>query len=620
MPQGVRYMSEAADYLRIQIPWFGKKILDKTLTGCGGTEYFGNSGRPLVLVSPRTGVLINKAKQHLDWLLYRNIGENDLVAIKERLKTYLNYQPLNGIPVILVTLDSAHYVIEELQYRGIIDNFLFLVDEFQCLMCDAAYKADVDLKFLKLLDSTAKNICYMSATPIPDYYLDLIPEFMSVDYYKLNWDPNVVVEPTVKEIRMESGVGPVSIMKKVVSDFKRDGYFAKKIHQGQEVYSTELVVFVNEVKTIYNIINSCNLKPDEVTILISSSSKYVDVFKKGGYHVEGQIADKNNPVNTTYTFCSKASFEGRDFYSNCAFTIIFLDGSKEWETHDTTIEIPQMLGRQRLDTNPFRYNALIYFRTKPTVVNEAEYMKSINDKLVKSESLIRSYENTPDVVGKEALIDLVKGVAKDNKYKSNYLDVVDNPDGTYKLATNFLVAAAEHMLWANKEYFYSHPMQLSTAIQNQMAASNRKTQDLRDFEKQFNQSNSFTERIMLYCSHLQNHPEDTETLMANPFIEQKFHCYYSLGVDLLRTLGFDEVNIQNHLANHAVIRQCNATFNRGSFYTLEQVKEILQGIYNNVYLQKSPTATAKQLESYMNVKMVQKIMQDGSRPRGYVIV
>ena len=138
MPQGVRYMSEAADYLRIQIPWFGKKILDKTLTGCGGTEYFGNSGRPLVLVSPRTGVLINKAKQHLDWLLYRNIGENDLVAIKERLKTYLDYQPLNGIPVILVTLDSAHYVIEELQYRGIIDNFLFLVDEFQCLMCDAA--------------------------------------------------------------------------------------------------------------------------------------------------------------------------------------------------------------------------------------------------------------------------------------------------------------------------------------------------------------------------------------------------------------------------------------------------------------------------------------------------
>ena len=104
-------------------------------------------------------------------------------------------------------------------------------------------------------------------------------------------------------------------MKKVVSDFKRDGYFAKKIHQGQEVYSTELVVFVNEVKTIYNIINSCNLKPDEVTILISSSSKYVDVFKKGGYHVEGQIADKNNPANTTYTFCSKASFEGRDFYS-----------------------------------------------------------------------------------------------------------------------------------------------------------------------------------------------------------------------------------------------------------------------------------------------------------------
>jgi len=132
------------------------------------------------------------------------------------------------------------------------------------------------------------------------------------------------------------------------------------------------VFFINGVKTIFQLISENNLMPGEVTILISSTNKYADKLANMGFKIDNQSTDSVNPKNTTFTFCSKASFEGRDFYSHSAFTYIFLDGSKDWEVHDTTIDLPQMLGRQRLDTNPFKYSAVIYYRTKPSVPNEAE--------------------------------------------------------------------------------------------------------------------------------------------------------------------------------------------------------------------------------------------------------
>lgn len=628
MSAGIRYMSDDAEKLKNNLPWYGKKILDKKLTGCGGTEFFGNFGLPLVLVSPRTGVLSNKAGQHPDWHLFRMDNEKNLNNMKARLRNYLDTYYSTTLswtkknPVILVTLDSAKYVIEELHFRGIVDNFLFLVDEFQCLMSDSAFKGDVDLNFLRYLNSVAKNICYMSATPIPDNCLDVIPEFRGVPYYELQWDPNIITEPTVKEIMMAKGESPVSIMMKVVQDYRRDGYFAKKVHNGTMVYSKELVVFVNEVKTIQSIIQKCELKPDEVGILISSSSKYVDWFKRNGYIVEGEVPDKDNPINPTFTFCSKASFEGRDFYSNSAFTMIFLDGTKEWQTHDISIEIPQILGRQRKDENPFRYNAVIYFRTKPNVESKEECEKAINKKMNSSKEIIHLYQtSTPSI--QESLAEMAKGQDPNNKYKANYLDVVDNPDGTYTLTTNLLVAASEYMLWFNKEYFYSHPIQLSNGVQNQMALLNKKTQALRDFEKKYYAATGFKARMILYCNHLQAFPQDIDALLANPFIEENIHAYYrEFGPVALHELSYDERKIQQQYSTNRIIALCKTTFIQGQFYTNGEVKSMLQKIYNNVFLQNPPTAKATDLDvmqqnGLLNVKQVQKTMPDGTRPRGY---
>lgn len=617
MPENIRYMSEASELLSKSLPLSGKYILDKTLTGCGGTEFFINSGRHLVLVSPRTGVLLNKSQQHPECHLFRNPSERDVQTLKASLRNYLD-RPVNVFGhnppfIILVTLDSCKYVIEELKYRNIIDQFLFLNDEFQCLIGDAAFKGDVDLEFLKMLDREAKNICYMSATPIDDTYLNALPEFQNVDYYKLKWDPKIIVEPTVKEIMMGQGESPQSILKGIISDYLRDGYFARKIVNGAYVEAKEVVVFVNEVRTILNIIKTSKLRPDEVTILVSSSNKYVAELKKLGFKIDSQTVNRKNPRNTTYTFCSKASFEGRDFYSTSAFTYIFLDGTKDWEIHDTSIEIPQMLGRQRLDVNPFKYNAIIYYRTKPSTISMAEYMNMIRDKLEASQTLVDSYNNGIDTL-KKSLVDLVKGQDPNNRYQSNYLDVIDDASGQYSLEINYLVAASEHNLAVNKTQFYNNPLFLTTAIHNQIATYNAKPQELRNFEKQFNSAQSFAEKMRLYCSILNLHPEYEQALFGNPFIEQTYHYVYSqLDQTALYQLNYEESAIKWELCRREIINQCQSRFLPGQAYTLSEVKTGLQEIYDNLDLKMN--ATAQQLQNYLSVETIQPTLKDGSRPR-----
>lgn len=621
MPKSVRYMTQANTLLKSTLPNFGKYILDKSLTGCGGTEFFINSGRPLVLVSPRTGVLVNKSKQHPECHLFRDTTDTPLLQLKDGLRLYLD--KCSGIfghsqiPIILVTLDSAKYVIEELKFRGIIDHFLFLTDEFQCLISDAAYKGKVDLEFLTMLDAEAKNICYMSATPIDETYLSALPEFQNVGYYKIEWDPAVVVEPTVKEIMMKKGETASDIISRIITDYRRAGYFKRIFINGTNYDATEAVFFINEVKTIFQIIKANNLQPKEVTVLISASNKYASKKENTKYLIQQPSTDRLNPINTPFTFCSKASFEGRDFYSRSAFTYIFLDGKKDWEVHDTTIEIPQMLGRQRLDDNPFKYNAEIYCRTKPTVQSKAEYMKAIGDKLHESQAIVDSFNNGDECL-KKSLVNMVKNRDPNNAYLTNYLDVVDDANGNYGLKTNLLVAAAEHNLATNKAHFYSNPLFLTTAIHNQMATCNTKPPELRDFEKQFNEAVSFQKRMELYSTFLSTFPHYAPVLLRNPFIELKYHEYYEyFGLAELQRLNYDETAIENEMYRQQIIIQCRNYFHRGRHYTAAEVKSTLQSIYDNIGYER--TATATQLSEYLSVQPIQRTSANGSRPRVYLV-
>ena len=589
---------------------------------------FLNSSIDVVIISPRLQALKDKHEQHPDTFLfhspYTNNGKraDDIKRLMSELNNYISFcgsTPFTNkkYAKVLVTLDSCDKVIDVLKKNAAINKFLFVVDEFQCLMGDATFKGTTDMNFLIRLDNEAKNICYLSATPIQDMFLDFVPQFKGLPYIKLEWDPDVLEEPNVKEIQMKKDESAEKICSNIIRDFKTNGYFARKVVNGQVVYSTEACIFLNEVRSIINIIVKNNLKPDEVTILCSDGK--VSGLPKG-FKVGGLCTDRDNPRNKTFTFCTKASFEGVDFYSTNAMTYVFINAGKEWQTLDIMLDIPQILGRQRLDINPFRHDAVIYYKTKPYCMTITEFKAQQTAMEYKSSQIITLYDMaTPEM--KAILLEAFRDRAEDKKFVDDYVDVLQ-VNGRQTLGINTLVQMAMWNKWHQRSHYYNNSCQLTTSIQSAIT-KNVKQNEVKNFEQQY-YSASDKDRLKVYSDFRNTCSSHYAIILQNPFIDIHYHDWYDkLGYDELARLNFDEQKVEqeyDYHCNHGpIIQKCRETFTVGNFYTKPEVKNILQQIYDGLGLV-GKKAKANELEVYMNVKERMITDDEGNRKEGYEIL
>lgn len=620
MPPSCRYMSDYDKLINDLLPIYGKFILNKTLTGCGGTSLFLNSGLMVVIISPRIQVLKNKHKQYPDSFLFHipQCGDRPS-AIKQKMEELNSYLHLHygltpfGQPPpakILVTLDSVGKVLSVLESCSIIDKFLFVVDEFQCLMGDAIFKGTVDMNFLVNIDNRARRICYLSATPIPEIYLDYIPQLANLPYYKLQWDPAVIEEPTLKVRQMKKGENAVKLCTELIQKYRNNGYFERKIIQGNVVYSREACIFLNEVKSIIRIIEKNNLLPEEVTILCSES-KSSELPK--GFTIGGLCTDRNNPINKTFTFCTKASFEGVDFYSTNASTYIFIDGGKEWLSLDVAIDLSQILGRQRLDSNPFRHDATLYYKTVPNPVTEVEFRQKQSEMEQTTKERLDMYDASQEQ-SKKWLVDLHLKISPEEKFVSDYVDVIQE-NGQSTLGFNYLVMAAKWNQWYQRRYYYSNSHQLISGIQSALGIG-RKPVKVRDFESWYNNA-SDKDKLAGYADFRNKYPQYDEWIFQNPFIDLRFHQWYAtLGYSTLKRVNFKEdkvINIYNEYCVQDLIKTaCINAFEVGKIYSLKDVKNMLQQIYDHAGFS-GKTAKATDLGKYLCSQKVQRTDGQGNR-------
>lgn len=620
MPPSCRYMSDYDKLINDLLPIYGKFILNKTLTGCGGTSLFLNSGLMVVIISPRIQVLKNKHKQYPDSFLFHipQCGDRPS-AIKQKMEELNSYLHLHygltpfGQPPpakILVTLDSVGKVLSVLESCSIIDKFLFVVDEFQCLMGDAIFKGTVDMNFLVNIDNRARRICYLSATPIPEIYLDYIPQLANLPYYKLQWDPAVIEEPTLKVRQMKKGENAVKLCTELIQKYRNNGYFERKIIQGNVVYSREACIFLNEVKSIIRIIEKNNLLPEEVTILCSES-KSSELPK--GFTIGGLCTDRNNPINKTFTFCTKASFEGVDFYSTNASTYIFIDGGKEWLSLDVAIDLSQILGRQRLDSNPFRHDATLYYKTVPNPVTEVEFRQKQSEMEQTTKERLDMYDASQEK-SKKWLVDLHLKISPEEKFVSDYVDVIQE-NGQSTLGFNYLVMAAKWNQWYQRRYYYSNSHQLISGIQSALGIG-RKPVEVRGFESWYNNA-SDKDKLAGYADFRNKYPQYDEWIFQNPFIDLRFHQWYAtLGYSTLKRVNFKEdkvINIYNEYCVQDLIKTaCINAFEVGKIYSLKDVKNMLQQIYDHAGFS-GKTAKATDLGTYLCSQKVQRTDGQGNR-------
>lgn len=631
MPKGYRYMSQHKGFLMNNgLPLDRKFILNKTVPGCGGTSMFLESDFPLVLISPRIQVLKDKHEQYPDSFLFyipftnADRRKEETLKMLSRLNEYITQRtdsvPFAGksrYPKILVSIDSAKKVLDVISGMNLLGQFIFLVDEFQCLMGDASFKGSTDMNFLSEIDRMVDKICYLSATPIPDIYLDHIPQFRDIPYIQLEWDPDVLEEPTVREIQMKKGESPEKICEAIIHDYREKGYFARKVLDGSRVvYSREVCIFVNEVKKIKNIILKNNIQPDEVTILCAEGSSS-DLPK--GFTIGGLCTDKNNPQNRTFTFCTKASFEGVDFYSDNAITYIFIDGTKDWLALDIFLDLPQILGRQRLDCNPFKHDATIYYRTKPDVESRIEFEQIQKAMESETQDIITEF-NCASPKMKKILMDSIRNASPESKFQKDYIDIIEE-GGVQTIGFNTLVQTARWNRWYQKQFFYRNSCQLLSGMASSFGMRKR-PQEVKEFENKY-YSTDYQKRLELYTEFRHVHPEYGPFLQQNPYVATEYHDWYErLGYDTISQLKFNDDAVERkyneHISVEPIRNACRRALIPGVLYKKDEVKNTLQKIYDSLGLV-GKKAKAVEIERYLTVKEAW-YSEDGKRNRGYVIL
>ena len=668
VPKGVRFLSNWIGFNLSEFP--AKCIINKQIPGCGFTEYCIRSSESIILCSPRKLLLKNKYDQHMDevYLVVNEMDKDpgidkDLTKevkdsfTKKRKETDQIFSDDNRVRIfhklyieieqykfecffknkamkILVTYDSYHIVKDILEKLEIFQSFYTVVDEFQSILHDSRFKSDTELGFLNELRKSHSAL-FVSATPMMDEYLGMLDEFRDLPYFDLDWytqDPTRVVKPNLKILTMKSiGTKAEEIITKYLNgDFDK----AVRRNNGQiyEIVSDELVIYVNSVNHIISIIKKMGLTPDQVNILCSDTEENRNrIKKKLGKDFDIGKVPLEGEKPKMFTLCTRTVYLGADFYSYCAQSVIFSDSNSDCLAVDISEDLPQILGRQRLEENPWKNSATFYYRTTADYrkMNGNDLINIVNTKREKTESLLRTYDGALDI-DKQNLAETYKDMARLKNYKNNYIAVnlIKDDRGTISLSPVFnnLVMVNEIRAFRIQQIDYADRFAVFSTIHNKLTSDNIVNQEVIEFFDIYKKQNTFFRKMQLLCEY--GLSEEAIHIVLDQIGENdSIKSYYTtLGPQRLRALSYNKTFIEKALgivmfSPDLLMDSVYSDFKEGEKLSLTNIKNRLSYIYSSINYNSTPKAT--DIERWFEVKeCLVSVEVDGKkkRSRGYELL
>lgn len=622
LPEGLHYLEDYKE-LESKLYSFGTCILNKATTGCGATTMVLDDPLPTILCSPRKALMFCKANSKRfkgRIYLFRNETDPDdanPIDLENRMMEYIRQCDNNHIsPKILVSYDSSKYVFRRLKEDGSLERYQVIVDECQAMFTDSSYKGQVDIEFLETLKRIPNRIVFLSATPYLEDYLNLLPEFQNLPYVQLVWHPSSI-QPT-NIVKKDYSCSPGAIIKQIIKKYRDKGFFEEKYHMGQPVYAREALFFLNNVKAITGIIKSNGLTPADTTVICAIDDKRRKELAEVGFTI-GHAPQEGEP-RKPFTFITRCSFEGTDFWTQ-AYTYIFSDIAVDSMVLDISLDLPQIMGRQRDDTNPFKYDATFYCKTDMKVAEEKDtYKAKIAGKVTVSEKWIARFNDSDSDL---QMIDIkrIRDCQKQEKpFEIDYVTVIDDPVGGARPVINTLAMCNEIRAWQLRDTTYFNSCQVLRAI-DEVTEPDRDYPLTPDFLAAF--TGDFEQRMKAYCVFLDQYPEYQPKLESLPQIPMSMKEYYrDLGHAGIRAESYVEERIRQRIRiisrkpelEAAIV----ASFIPRQFYSNANVKACLQSIYNQLGLPLTAKATDLEKQTALPVKKVTKTV-DGKRVEGYLI-
>jgi len=550
---------------------------------------------------------------------------------------------------ILVTYDSFRHVKDALEhfywkeddhlggYDNRLGEFQIVVDEFQSIMIDSRFKSDTEIELLDNLKGL-KKVCFVSATPLLDKYLSKLDEFKDLPYYEFDWeteDPGRVKKPKL-EIRFVTS----SLNKSVntVIESYQSGRFDTRINSetGQFIESREAVLFLNSVSGICQAIRTNKLHLNQCNIICAQTSTneskvraaFNDVLKKEAEKegrktytaikkedgVIGKIPVKGEK-HKMFTFCTRTVYLGADFYSTCARTFVFSDSNIQCLAVDISMDLEQILGRQRLDENPWKNTALMYVKctNEKHKTTQEEYDEYTELKTKKSERLLSSYYK----VDEEEKWDLAEKYQKDAKvshYRDDYIAVtriINQKTGQVvklKPVFNKLVQITEERAFELQQEDYADRFSVFSAAQVENFDSIES--EVEQKVEEFNEIKTVKDKLKFLVEYSKTtSKENLENFLE--LVPGKYKDYYTIvGPEIISACSYAESEIKkrwmetvsNSEIKDDVVSEIYKTFKVGQRYTKKNIKVVLSDLYERLGYKK--TAKATDLELYYIMKPI----------------
>ena len=666
VPPGIRYISEWKEFSLPEQPC----IIDKQITGCGFTEWVISNPYNMILSSPRLILLENKAEQHPNEVFYarndldeilnidRDLNRDLSTTIKseeeqeklkkdldvEKKKAELRRQIRNYVircmdeerPCkILVTYDSYRIVYEALNSldSSCFNSFYTVVDEFQSIFTDSRFKSSTEIEFLSTLQNISR-LCFVSATPMMDEYLEMLDEFKDLPYYELDWS---MLEPT-RTIKPQLSVHPCKRINdmaiKIIKTYK-DGNFEKAVIKNDfgnliEVESKELVIYVNSVKNICDIIRKAGLTYENTNVLCSGSfdnnKKIRKAFGLGKGEVGGigKVPLKHEP-RKMFTLCTRTVYLGADFYSDCARSIILSDANIECLAVDITLDLPQILGRQRLECNPWKNRAELYIRflSDRNYKKIEDFKKHQNLKIKRTEGLLSIYNTSSDQEAKFELAKTYQYVAKSMNYKDDYVAVNTHNGKSLIPVFNNLVMVSEFRAFQIQQVEYADRFRTFNKIYTSDIELDPMMNQINNFIQKFNSYTQFPDKMKLLCESDLSLGMLTSILPQVPLLYSTL--YYSVGPDKIKSLRYRKGDIENYYKSislynsELLLDKINTTFKVGDRFSSSDIKNKLTIIYKELKISKIAKATDLDKFFFLKDIKITTINEKGEsiRSRGY---
>ena len=649
VPKGIRYISQWNDFKLEQFP----HILDKQIPGCGFTEWCITNPDNVILCSPRKILLENKEEQH-SGEVFRVINEYDkglnvdkdlsirsimrsrpdmsqqetidataFSEIKQNLLNYIQSRKSQNLPIkILVTYDSFRIIKTILENFGLFQDFQVIIDEFQSIFTDSRFKSSTEVNFVSALQGV-QRVCYVSATPMMREYLDLLDEFKDLLFYELDWetlDNTRVVKPNL-HVRVVSSI--VTKAREIIQTYL-DGKFEKSFSKGYEVQSNEAVIYVNSVNNILLIIKKCGLTPDQCNILCSNTPENLKKVKRklGRKWSIGKVPLRDEP-RKMFTFCTRTVYLGADFYSTCARSFILSDANIQTLAVDISLDLPQILGRQRLSENPWKNEAEFYYKAivdkNNHKVNQDSFKAEIKRKLIETQKLLDAFSDTRKS-SKDTLADRYKKLAATFNYSDDYV-AVDEVSGSMMPVQNRLVIVAEKRAFDIQKYDYADRFSVFNTIDQSLegTADIQVNLEVTKFLSLYRDcKNDIMKRIRLFCeTNLSDKARDRVVSL----VDEKTRTYYSLGLGILSKTSYDLKDFDRLLSESQLDLSDSIyqEFKEGIKLSKADIKSKLQNIYESSGSKRK--AKASDLEEYFELKSCKvKNSQTGKWENGFELV